>query len=59
MLKDYFKMGKVLLLYTEKQLEDSYKEDCKERSSINLPWLTLEDYRDFYEETLSEYYAEE
>ena len=58
-MKDYLKMGKVLLLYTEKQLEDSYKEDCKERSSINLPWLTLEDYRDFYEETLSEYYAEE
>ena len=52
-------MSKVLLLYTEKQLEDSYKEDCKERSAINLPWLTLEDYRDFYEETLSEYYAEE
>ena len=55
----YLKMSKVLLLYTENQLEDSYKEDCKERSSINLPWLTLEDYRDFYEETLSEYYAEE
>ena len=52
-------MGKVLLLYTEKQLEAAYREDCKERSSINLPWLTLEDYRDFYEETLSEYYAEE
>jgi len=52
-------MGKVLLLYTEKQLEDSYKEDCKERSSINLPWLTLEDYRDVYEDTLSEDYAEE
>ena len=27
-------MGKVLLLYTEKQLETSYKQDCKDRTSI-------------------------
>jgi len=52
-------MGKVLLLYTEKQLETSYKDDCKDRSSMNIPWLTLEDYRELYEETLMEFYAEE
>jgi hypothetical protein len=44
-----------MILYTEKQLEEAYKIDCKERAKQTLPWIKLEEFRGVYEELLEVY----
>ena len=44
-----------MILYTEKQLEEAYRIDCKERAKQKLPWIKLEEFRGVYEELLEVY----
>jgi|TARA_R100001198_G_C5068069_1_gene115658 hypothetical protein len=46
-----------MLLYTEAQLNTAYRIDCKTRTRINEPWITLEEFRPMYEE-LVEYFMQ-
>ena len=41
-----------MILYTEKQLDQSWHLDCKNRSRLNKPWLNREKYRDMFEACL-------
>ncbi len=41
-----------MILYTEKQLDQSWRLDCKNRSRLNKPWLNREKYRDMFEACL-------
>jgi len=38
-----------MLLYTEKQLDQAYRIDCKARTKSNLPWVKREEFRPLYE----------
>jgi hypothetical protein len=38
-----------MLLYTEKQLDQAYRIDCKARTKSNLPWIKREEFRPLYE----------
>jgi len=44
-----------MLLYTEKQLEEAWQDNCKARTSLGLPWFTIEDYRILYEEEMEKF----
>ena len=44
-----------MILYTEKQFEEAYRLDCKERTKKKLPWIKLEEFRGVYEELLEVY----
>ena len=44
-----------MLLYTETQLEQAYRIDCKARTKSNEQWITLEEFRPLYED-LMEYF---
>ena len=44
-----------MLLYTEKQLEEAWEENCKVRTHLGLPWFTMEDYRPLYEEEMENF----
>jgi hypothetical protein len=41
-----------MLLYTEKQLDEAWRFDCKKRSQRGLNWLPREQYRDIFEAVL-------
>jgi hypothetical protein len=41
-----------MILYTEKQLDQSWQLDCKHRSRFDKPWLAREKYRDMFEACL-------
>ena len=44
-----------MLLYTETQLEQAYRIDCKARTKCNEPWVKREDFRPLYEDLLESY----
>jgi hypothetical protein len=46
-----------MIIYTEKNLDLAWHEDCKFRSKIGEQWLGREDYRRRFEEELDEYIA--
>jgi hypothetical protein len=55
------KTGDIMVLYTEKQLEEAWHCHCaeiaymnQESERINLPFPTLEDFRPMYEETIED-----
>tara|TARA_E500000318_G_C3552094_1_gene209328 strand:- start:1080 stop:1328 length:249 start_codon:yes stop_codon:yes gene_type:complete len=41
-----------MILYTEKQLEEAWRADCKKRSLNDSPWIKLEEYRSLFEACL-------
>ena len=41
-----------MLLYTEAQLDDAWRYDCKIRTSKNKPWIDREEYRELFETLL-------
>tara|TARA_B100001059_G_C17741889_1_gene532137 strand:+ start:939 stop:1193 length:255 start_codon:yes stop_codon:yes gene_type:complete len=41
-----------MILYTEKQLDNLWQLDCKNRSSKDKPWLGREKYRELFEACL-------
>tara|TARA_R100000406_G_scaffold80348_1_gene61647 strand:- start:312 stop:560 length:249 start_codon:yes stop_codon:yes gene_type:complete len=41
-----------MILYTEKQLEEAWRADCKKRSLNDCPWLDKEKYREIFEACL-------
>ena len=41
-----------MLLYTEKQLDEAWRFDCKKRSQRGTNWLPREQYRDIFEAVL-------
>ena len=44
-----------MLLYTEKQLQQAWQDNCKVRSKLDLPWLTIEEFRPIYEEEMEKF----
>ena len=44
-----------MLLYLEKDLDNAYKIDCKERTKEDKPWIKREDFRGVYEELITLY----
>jgi hypothetical protein len=38
-----------MLLYTEKQLDEAYRIDCRARTKADKPWVQLEEFRPIYE----------
>ena len=38
-----------MLLYTEKQLDEAYRIDCKARTQSDEAWVTREEFRPVYE----------
>jgi len=44
-----------MLLYTETQLEQAYRIDCKARTKSNEQWITLEEFRPLYEELMEHF----
>ena len=44
-----------MLLYTEQQLEEAWQDNCKARTSLGLPWFTIEDYRILFEEEMEKF----
>ena len=44
-----------MLLYTETQLEQAYRIDCKARTKSNEQWITLEEFRPLYEDLLEHF----
>jgi len=52
-------MSEVLVLYTEKQLQDSYDVYRRHQASHNQPFITHEDFRDMYEEMMAAFYEQE
>ena len=44
-----------MLLYTETQLEQAYKIDCKARTKVGEKWITLEEFRPLYEDLLEHF----
>ena len=41
-----------MILYTEKQLQEVYNIDRKERMRLNIPTTTIEQYRPIYEQII-------
>ena len=48
-----------MLLYLEKDLDNAYKIDCKERTKEDKPWIKGEDFRGVYEELITLYLQNE
>jgi hypothetical protein len=44
-----------MILYTEKQLQQAWQDNCKVRSKLDLPWLTIEEFRPIYEEEMEKF----
>ena len=44
-----------MLLYLEKDLDNAYKIDCKERTKKDKPWIKREEFRGVYEELITLY----
>ena len=44
-----------MLLYLEKDLDNAYQIDCKERTKKDKPWIKREDFRGVYEELITLY----
>ena len=44
-----------MLLYTETQLEQAYRIDCKARTKVGEKWITLEEFRPLYEELMEHF----
>ena len=44
-----------MILYTEQQLEEAWRDNCKARAGLNLPWVTIEDYRPLYEKEMEKF----
>ena len=42
-----------MLLYTEKQLDNAYRLDCKARTKTGEPWITREQFRSLYEDLIN------
>ena len=42
-------------LYLEKDLDNAYKIDCKERTKKDKPWIKREEFRGVYEELITLY----
>ena len=42
-----------MILYTEKQLDNAYRLDCKARAKVNEPWITREQFRSLYEDLIT------
>jgi hypothetical protein len=41
-----------MILYTEAQLDDAWRYDCKIRASKGKPWIAREQYRELFEALL-------
>jgi len=44
-----------MLLYLEKDLDNAYKIDCKERTKKDKPWVKREEFRGLYENLIDLY----
>ena len=44
-----------MLLYLEKDLDNAYKIDCKERTKKDKPWVKREEFRGIYESLIELY----
>ena len=44
-----------MLLYLEKDLDNAYQIDCKERTKKDKPWIKREEFRGVYEELIDLY----
>ena len=42
-----------MILYTEKQLDNAYRLDCKARTKSDEPWITREQFRSLYEDLIT------
>ena len=42
-----------MILYTEKQLDNAYRLDCKARTKTGEPWITREQFRSLYEDLIN------
>jgi len=39
-----------MVLYTENQLDEAYRIDCRARTKVDKPWVQREEFRPVYEE---------
>jgi len=44
-----------MLLYLEKDLDNAYQIDCKERTKKDKPWVKREEFRELYENLIDLY----
>lgn len=44
-----------MLLYLEKDLDNAYQIDCKERTKKDKPWVKREEFRGLYENLIDLY----
>jgi|14BtaG_2_1085337.scaffolds.fasta_scaffold90883_2 hypothetical protein len=44
-----------MLLYLEKDLDNAYQIDCKERAKKEKPWIKREEFRGIYEDLINLY----
>tara|TARA_R110002012_G_scaffold312216_3_gene522413 strand:+ start:519 stop:752 length:234 start_codon:yes stop_codon:yes gene_type:complete len=42
-----------MILYTEEQLDNAYRLDCKARTKSDEPWITREQFRSLYEDLIT------
>ena len=48
-----------MILYLETQLEACYKQYCKHQIKQNMPFMSLEDFRNMFEDLMAEIYIDE
>jgi hypothetical protein len=47
-----------MILYTEKQLEDCYRQYCLHQIRHDMPFMQLEDFRNMFEDIMKMAYKE-
>ena len=47
-----------MLLYLEEQLEAAYRKYCKHQSKQDMPFMSLDDFRNMFEEIMAIVYQE-
>ena len=47
-----------MILYLEEQLEAAYRKYCKHQSKQDMPFMSLDDFRNIFEEIMAIVYQE-
>ena len=47
-----------MILYLEEQLEAAYRKYCKHQSKQDMPFMSLDDFRNMFEEIMAIVYQE-
>ena len=47
-----------MILYLEEQLEEAYRNYCKHQSKQDMPFMSLDDFRNMFEDLMAIVYQE-